>query len=177
MCLFINELSSFQKFSFLYISVWENEKNLRVRFFIFFKIYRLDFYRLLRNGSLDHYHTMPSKVQSSPNSSLSDDKVLVGTQLFLQDPIPTSLLKLNVVDLASQATNLFQIILKYMGINSSNRVTPLSLEKRIELIGKLYELRDELFIQISKQKRNNPYRYVNFFSIEYDALDFLGLLA
>ncbi|KAF5960833.1 hypothetical protein HYC85_002042 [Camellia sinensis] len=60
---------------------------------------------------------------------------------------------------------LFQTILKYMGVDSSDRVTPSSLEERIDLVGKLYkqalkrsELRDELFVQISKQTRNNPDR-------------------
>lgn len=79
---------------------------------------------------------------------------------FQKDPIPTSLLKLNG-DLASRATKLFQMILKYMGVDSSS----LSLEDRVELVGKLYkqslkrsELRDELFVQISKQTRNNPER-------------------
>ncbi|QCD81841.1 kinesin-like protein KIN-14E isoform X2 [Vigna unguiculata] len=83
---------------------------------------------------------------------------------FQKDPIPTSLLKLNV-DLVSRATKLFQIILKYMGIDASDRVTPISLDERVELVGKLYkqnlkrpELRDELFVQISKQTRNNPER-------------------
>lgn len=83
---------------------------------------------------------------------------------FQRDPIPTSLLKLNG-DLASRAPKLFQIILKYMGVDSSDRVTPLSFEERVELVGKLYkqslkrsELRDELFVQISKQTRNNPER-------------------
>ncbi|WVZ10616.1 hypothetical protein V8G54_015146 [Vigna mungo] len=83
---------------------------------------------------------------------------------FQKDPIPTSLLKLNS-DLASRATKLFVIILKYMGVDSSDRVTPLNLDERVELVGKLYkqclkrsELRDELFLQISKQTRNNPER-------------------
>lgn len=62
---------------------------------------------------------------------------------------------------------MFQIILKYMGIDSSDKITILSLEERIELVAKLYkhtlkrsELRDELFAQISKQTRNNPDRFV-----------------
>ncbi|GAY59462.1 hypothetical protein CUMW_194580, partial [Citrus unshiu] len=83
---------------------------------------------------------------------------------FQKDPIPTSLLKLNS-DLVSRATKLFQIILKYMGVESSDRVTPPSLDERIDFVGKLYkhtlkrvELRDELFAQISKQTRNNPDR-------------------
>ncbi|XP_042508441.1 kinesin-like protein KIN-14I isoform X2 [Macadamia integrifolia] len=83
---------------------------------------------------------------------------------FQKDPIPTSLLKINS-DLVSRAIKLFLIILKYMGIDSSDRVTPVSLEERIELVAKLYkhtlkrsELRDELFTQISKQTRNNPDR-------------------
>lgn len=53
-----------------------------------------------------------------------------------------------------------------MGVDSSERATPVSLEERVELVAKLYkqtlkraELRDELFAQISKQTRNNPDRY------------------
>ncbi|XP_043714190.1 kinesin-like protein KIN-14I isoform X1 [Telopea speciosissima] len=81
---------------------------------------------------------------------------------FQKDPIPTSLLKINC-DLVSRAIKLFQTVLKYMGVDSSDRVTPVSLEERVELVAKLYkhtlkrsELRDELFMQISKQTRNNP---------------------
>lgn len=84
--------------------------------------------------------------------------------MLLQDPIPTSLLKINS-DLVSRAIKLFQIILKYIGVDPSDRVTPPSLDERIEFVGKLYkqtlkraELRDELFAQISKQTRNNPDR-------------------
>ncbi|WCJ32868.1 Kinesin-like protein KIN-14E [Euphorbia peplus] len=83
---------------------------------------------------------------------------------FQKDLIPTSLLKMNS-DLISRAIKLFQIILKYMGVDSSDRVAPVSLDERIELVGKLYkhtlkraELRDELFAQISKQTRSNPDR-------------------
>ncbi|KAG5089288.1 hypothetical protein JHK86_001900 [Glycine max] len=83
---------------------------------------------------------------------------------FQKDPIPTSMLKLNG-DLASRATKLFQIILKYIGVDLSDRVTPISLEEQVELVGKLYkqslkrsELRDELFVQLSKQTRNSPER-------------------
>lgn len=83
---------------------------------------------------------------------------------FQKEPLPTSLLKINS-DLVSRATKMFQVVLKYMGIDSSDRVSPVSLEERIELVGKLYkhtlkrvELRDELFAQISKQTRNNPDR-------------------
>lgn len=54
-----------------------------------------------------------------------------------------------------------------MGVDSTDRVNPTSLEERIELVGKLYkqslkrsELRDELFAQVSKQTRNNPDRCV-----------------
>ena len=75
------------------------------------------------------------------------------------------MLKINS-DLVSRATKLFHIILKYMGVDSSDRVTPTNLDERIELVGKLYkhtlkrsELRDELFVQISKQTRNTPDRY------------------
>ena len=87
--------------------------------------------------------------------------------MLLQDPIPTSLLKINS-DLVSRAIKLFQTLLKYIGIDSSDRITPPSLDERIELVGKLYkqtlkrtELRDELFAQISKQTRNNPDRYAS----------------
>ncbi|KAL9366109.1 hypothetical protein Peur_037308 [Populus x canadensis] len=83
---------------------------------------------------------------------------------FQKDPIPTSVLKINS-DLVSRATKLFQIILKYMGVDSSDRGAPASLDERIELVGKLFkhtlkraELRDEIFAQISKQTRNNPDR-------------------
>lgn len=81
---------------------------------------------------------------------------------FQKDPIPTSLLKLNS-DLVSRAIRLFHLICKYMGIDSSDRITLMTIEERIELVAKLYkqtlkrpELRDELFAQISKQTRNNP---------------------
>ncbi|PIN12565.1 Kinesin (KAR3 subfamily) [Handroanthus impetiginosus] len=84
---------------------------------------------------------------------------------FQKDPIPTSLLKIHS-DLVSRAVKLFQVILKYMGVDSSDRVSPTSLDERIELVSKLYkhalkrsELRDELFMQISKQTRNNPDRH------------------
>ncbi|KAH8518195.1 hypothetical protein H0E87_000140 [Populus deltoides] len=84
---------------------------------------------------------------------------------FQKDPIPTSVLKINS-DLVSRATKLFQIILKYMGVDSSDRGAPASLDERIELVGKLFkhtlkraELRDEIFAQISKQTRNNPDRH------------------
>jgi hypothetical protein len=83
---------------------------------------------------------------------------------FQKDPIPTSLLKINS-DLVSRATKLFHLILKYMGVDSSDRSTPPSLDERIDLVGKLFkktlkrvELRDELFAQISKQTRHNPDR-------------------
>ncbi|CAI9780861.1 unnamed protein product [Fraxinus pennsylvanica] len=83
---------------------------------------------------------------------------------FQKDPIPTSLLKLNS-DLISRSVKLFQIILKYMGVDSSDRTTPTSLDEYTQLVSKLYkhavkrsELRDELFIQVSKQTRNNPDR-------------------
>ncbi|OWM68374.1 hypothetical protein CDL15_Pgr004856 [Punica granatum] len=79
---------------------------------------------------------------------------------FQKEPIPTSLLKINS-DLVSRAMKLFQIILKYIGVDSDRG--PPNLDEQIELVGKLYkqtlkrsELRDELFAQISKQTRNNP---------------------
>lgn len=84
--------------------------------------------------------------------------------LFSQEPIPTSLLKINS-ELVSRAVKLFQDILKYIGVDASDRLSPMSLDERIELVSKLYkhalkrsELRDELFMQVSKQTRNNPDR-------------------
>lgn len=82
----------------------------------------------------------------------------------MQDPIPTSVLKINT-DLVGRSIKLFHIILKYMGVDSPDNGNPLSLDDRIELIGKIYkhtlkrlDLRDELFVQLSKQTRNNPER-------------------
>ncbi|KAL3845048.1 hypothetical protein ACJIZ3_002451 [Penstemon smallii] len=84
---------------------------------------------------------------------------------FQKDPIPTSLLKINS-DLVNRAIKLFQIILKYIGVDTTDRLSPVSLDECIELVSKLYkhalkrsELRDELFTQISKQTRNNPDRH------------------
>lgn len=61
-----------------------------------------------------------------------------------------------------------------MGVDSSDRVSPTSLDERIELVSKLYkhslkrsELRDELFMQVSKQTRNNPDRCVFRFSSKF----------
>ncbi|XP_031096108.1 kinesin-like protein KIN-14E [Ipomoea triloba] len=83
---------------------------------------------------------------------------------FQREPIPTSILKING-DLVSKAVKLFQIILKYMGVDSSDRGTTIGLDEQIELVCKLLkralkrtELHDELFVQISKQTRNNPDR-------------------
>ncbi|KAK1410608.1 hypothetical protein QVD17_37145 [Tagetes erecta] len=83
---------------------------------------------------------------------------------FQKDPIPTSLLKING-DFVSRAVKLFQTILKYMGIDSSEKGNQIGLEERIELVSKIYkqalkrsELRDEIFAQISKQTRNCPDR-------------------
>ncbi|KAG1326820.1 kinesin-like protein KIN-14I [Cocos nucifera] len=83
---------------------------------------------------------------------------------FQKEPIPTSLLKMSS-DLVSRSIKMFQIILKYMGVDSLDKITILSLEERIELFAKLYKhtlkhsvLRDELFVQVSKQTRNNPER-------------------
>nr|GMC91386.1 kinesin-like calmodulin-binding protein [Ipomoea batatas] len=83
---------------------------------------------------------------------------------FQREPIPTSILKING-DLVSKAVKLFLIVLKYMGVDSSDRGTTIGLDEQIELVCKLLkralkrtELHDELFVQISKQTRNNPDR-------------------
>ncbi|XP_018438932.1 kinesin-like protein KIN-14E isoform X2 [Raphanus sativus] len=102
--------------------------------------------------------------KSSSGSHLQKERFTFEDMLcFQKDPIPTSLLKINS-DLVSRATKLFNLILKYMGVDSSSS-TPPSLDERIYLVGKLFkktlkrvELRDELFAQISKQTRHNPDR-------------------
>ncbi|KAI8026851.1 Kinesin-like protein KIN-14E [Camellia lanceoleosa] len=63
---------------------------------------------------------------------------IYGYDVFRKDPIPTSILKVNS-DLVNRAVKLFQIVLKYMGVDLFDRVTPTRLEERIELIGKLYK--------------------------------------
>ncbi|KAJ0234386.1 Kinesin-like protein KIN-14E [Hirschfeldia incana] len=101
--------------------------------------------------------------KKSSGSHLSKERFTFEDMLcFQKDPIPTSLLKINS-DLVSRATKLFNLILKYMGVDSSDR--PPSLDERIDLVAKLFkktlkrvELRDELFAQISKQTRHNPDR-------------------
>ncbi|KAF3327625.1 kinesin-like calmodulin-binding protein [Carex littledalei] len=83
---------------------------------------------------------------------------------FQRESIPTSLLKISS-DLVSRSIKLFHVILKYMGVDSSEKVVLLGLDERIDLVAKLYkhtlkrsELRDEVFVQISKQTRSNPDR-------------------
>lgn len=83
---------------------------------------------------------------------------------YQREPIPTSLLKMNS-DMISRSVKLFQLVLKYMGLDSSDRPNHMDLDEQIELVGKIYkhtlkraELRDELFVQLSKQTRNNPDR-------------------
>ncbi|KAH1113253.1 hypothetical protein J1N35_006631 [Gossypium stocksii] len=117
---------------------------------------------------------MQKQINSSGKRSFFSKKS-VGTQVrekftfedmlcFQKDPIPTSLLKINS-DLVNRATKMFHMILKYMGVDSSERVTSVGFDERVELVLKLYkqtlkraELRDELFVQISKQTRSNPDR-------------------
>lgn len=58
--------------------------------------------------------------------------------VFCQEPIPTSLLRINS-DLISRAVKLFQAVLKYMGVDVYDRETPLSMQDQIELVIKLYK--------------------------------------
>lgn len=83
---------------------------------------------------------------------------------FQREPIPTSLLRMSN-DLMSRAVKLFQVVLKYMGIDAASGAAPVNSSGQMELLMKLYkhtlkrvELRDELFLQVSKQTRNNPDR-------------------
>ncbi|KAJ7544255.1 hypothetical protein O6H91_09G070900 [Diphasiastrum complanatum] len=82
---------------------------------------------------------------------------------FQREPIPTSLLRIST-DVVGRAVKLFQVVLKYMGIDVPG-ASPLTSVEQIALIMKIYkhalkrvELRDEIFAQISKQTRNNPDR-------------------
>ncbi|MCO5554889.1 hypothetical protein L7F22_008427 [Adiantum nelumboides] len=84
---------------------------------------------------------------------------------FQKDPIPTSLMRINS-DLISRAVKLFQLVLKYTGVDGSSTPTPLNAQEQIDIVMKLFkhtlnrtELRDELFAQVSKQTRNNPDKF------------------
>ncbi|KAK8964762.1 hypothetical protein KSP40_PGU008236 [Platanthera guangdongensis] len=103
-------------------------------------------------------------LKKSVGPTISEKFTLVDMLCFQKDPIPTSLLKIHG-DLVNHSVKIFQMILKYMGVDSSDKLLLLNLDERIELVGKLYrqtfkhsELRDEVFAQISKQTRNNPDR-------------------
>lgn len=76
---------------------------------------------------------------------------------WLQDGIPTSLLKLSA-DNSSRAVKMFAGIQKYMDDSEG-----LSMPASIEIVQKLLhqglkrpELKDELFMQLLKQSRGNP---------------------
>lgn len=94
------------------------------------------------------------------------DKYTIEDMLcFQKDPIPTSLMRINA-ELVSRAVKLFQLVLKYMGIDGSSGTAPPSAQEQIDIVMKLYkhtlkrtELRDELFAQVSKQTRNNPDKF------------------
>lgn len=78
--------------------------------------------------------------------------------LDVQEPIPTSLLKMSGEHM-SRAVKMFSGILKYMG-ETGERLEPPAL---IEIAQKLLhqglkrpELKDELYMQLLKQTRGNP---------------------
>ncbi|KAH7296226.1 hypothetical protein KP509_26G014500 [Ceratopteris richardii] len=104
-----------------------------------------------------------SKKSVSPQGR---DKYTIEDMLcFQKEPIPTSLMRINS-DLVSRAVKLFQLILKYIGVDGSSASAPLSAQEQIDIVMKLYkhtlkrtELRDELFAQVSKQTRNNPDKF------------------
>ncbi|KAG0454497.1 hypothetical protein HPP92_023789 [Vanilla planifolia] len=108
-----------------------------------------------KRGFFSKYSTVPP----------THEKFTVEEMLcFQKDPIPTSLLKING-NLVRHSVKMFKLILKYMGVDSSGNITPLSLNERIELTAKIYKkvskhsaLHDELFMQILKQTRSIPYR-------------------
>ncbi|KAL0906305.1 hypothetical protein M5K25_024788 [Dendrobium thyrsiflorum] len=102
--------------------------------------------------------------KKSTELSVREDFKLEDLLCFQKDPIPTSLLKING-DLVKHSVKMFKLILKYMGVDSSDNGTLLGLNGRIDLATKLYKktlkhsvLCDELFAQIFKQTRNNPNR-------------------
>ncbi|KAI8026719.1 Kinesin-like protein KIN-14E [Camellia lanceoleosa] len=78
------------------------------------------------------------QAEGSAGTEVQEKFTFVDMMCFQKDPIPTSILKINS-DLVNRAIKLFQIVLKYMGVDSFDRVTPTRLEERIELIGKLYK--------------------------------------
>ncbi|KAF5951301.1 hypothetical protein HYC85_009245 [Camellia sinensis] len=80
-------------------------------------------------------HPTPSTLSMAVPPELAGAIPLIDK---FQDPVPTSILKINS-DLVNRAVKLFPIVLKYMGVDSFDRVTPTRLEERIELIGKLYK--------------------------------------
>ncbi len=80
------------------------------------------------------------------------------TYLHVQEPIPTSLLKLSG-EHVSRAVKMFSGILKYQGDTGEHVDEP----QRIEIAQKLLhqglkrpELKDELYMQLLKQTRGNP---------------------
>lgn len=75
-----------------------------------------------------------------------------------QDPIPSSLLKLNP-DNTNRAISMFSSILAYQGDSTTERLTD---QQRVETVQKLLhqglkrtEMRDELYMQLLKQTRGN----------------------
>lgn len=78
---------------------------------------------------------------------------------YVQEVIPTSLMKQQGAEATSRAVKMFQRVLKYMGETSEE----VSHEAAMEIAQKLLHqalkapaLRDELYMQLIKQSRGNP---------------------
>lgn len=86
---------------------------------------------------------------------------LAGCLRSPQDPLPTSLLRLEP-SLTEPAKLLFREILSFMGLEEGRVLSRdeerLLVSRVLALLGVHPPLRDECYVQLQKQTRNNPYR-------------------